>query len=149
MRRLVLALATFAAVATVMSSGSFAVFSETKANSATWQAQSTFPPLNTAVPAVSSSTVLSITTLTGSVGSWAVTNAPTTTWTLQWQRCSAGTCTDVGAPSVVSSLLGTLDHVVSGADAGSTLRLKVTGADSSIPGSDRSSTVAYSAEVPA
>lgn len=149
MRRLALALATFAAVATVMSSGTLSVFSETRANSATWQAQSTFPPLNTAVPTVSSSTVLSVTTLTGSVGSWAVTNAGTTTWTLQWQRCTTGTCTDIDPPSVVSSLLGTLDHIVTGADAGSTLRLKVTGSDSSIPGTDRGSTVAYSAEVAA
>jgi hypothetical protein len=149
MRRAVLALVVLAGVATVASPGTYSAFTVTRANTTPVTTQATFPPLNSAVPTVSSVTVLGVTTLTGHLGSWAITNAATTTYTLQWQRCTAGACSDVGAASVVSSLLGTLDHIVIGADAGSTLRLKVTATDSAIVAPDRGSTIAYSAEVPA
>lgn len=150
MRRLLPAFALLAAVAAVVSQPTYSTFSETRANSATWQAQSAFPPLNTAVPTITSSTVVITTTLTGHLGSWAITHPATTTYAMQWQRCTGGVCADIpGSSLIVSSLASTLGYVVLGADSGKTLRLKITATDSAItaPG-ERASTVVYSAEVP-
>lgn len=55
-------------------------------------------------------------TLTGGPGTW--TSATTPTYGYQWQRCTAGTCSDVNGATAAT-------YVVGAADVGHRLRLKV------------------------
>jgi len=144
MTRLVIALALGAVVTVLAGSGTQAAFTQTQTNAATMQTQAVFPPLNTSAP-TATVTVPGV-TLTGAIGTWTTVNVATSTYTMQWQRCSGGACADSGGSLTLdaSNLLGTLTYTITGADAGSTLRLKVTGVDSSIAAPDRASTVAYS-----
>lgn len=149
MTRFPAALACLALVA-VSVPVTFSAFTETQVNAATIATQTVFPPLNTSLPTVTSATVAGVTTLTGARGEWTTVNGGTSTYTLQWQRCSGDTCVDVGDPLTLdlNNLTATLVHTVTAADSGSSLQLKVTGADSSITGAgERNSTVAYSVPV--
>jgi hypothetical protein len=74
-------------------------------------------PANTTPPSVAGSAVLGE-GLTASPGSWSGYPAPT--FTYQWQRCSAGTCTPIAGATEPSYTAG-------GADVGSTLTVVVTG----------------------
>lgn len=125
MRRLALAAALLAATAVATGGGTLSAFSDTRANAFGATAQSPLPPLNTAPPTVTRDGLL----VTGTTGSWNLTNAPTTSHTARWVRCSGGDCSYV---SGVLSIVATLVYTLTGADAGSTIHLEVTATDSSI-----------------
>src|SRR5690242_16270661 len=73
-------------------------------------------PNNTGLPSISGSAAVGQ-TLTASVGSWA---GPTSTYSLQWQRCDASgnSCSAVGS--------GSASYALASGDAGATLRVTVT-----------------------
>jgi large repetitive protein len=75
-------------------------------------------PSNTVLPAVSGLATVGQ-TLTGSAGTWVGNPTPTTS--IEWQRCSGGSCTTVGTGST---------YTLTSDDAGSTLRVAVTATNS-------------------
>jgi hypothetical protein len=81
----------------------------------------TVPPTNTAPPTISGTAAVG-SVLTGSDGTWSASPAPT--FTYQWRRCDTGgaNCGDIaGATANTYTLVQ--------ADAGSTIRLRVTAAN--------------------
>ncbi|MCA1706415.1 MAG: hypothetical protein LC808_25395, partial [Actinobacteria bacterium] len=89
------------------------------------------PAANTAPPTVSGATVDGQ-KLTGTRGSF--TGSTPLTYTYQWRRCdpSGANCTDI--PNATFSVYSLVSK-----DVGSTLRLKVTASNSSLPGGGKSS----------
>jgi hypothetical protein len=145
-RRAVIAAAIAAVLAVTAGPGTFAgTFSATRANTASVSTQTVFPALNTAVP------VVTVTggglTRTATLGTWITPNVATTSYELRWERCTGvGVCSDIGeATTGITSLATTTVHVVVGADAGTTMRVKVIGTNSAA--APVASTVAYSTQV--
>ncbi|HEY5142240.1 MAG TPA: hypothetical protein VII98_01950 [Solirubrobacteraceae bacterium] len=98
------------------------------------------PPVNTALPAITGSTV-DASTLTAVDGSW--TGTPTITFSHQWQRCDAGgsNCSDIaGATGQTRDLTP--------ADVGHTLRVVVTAANEGGSASAASSATALVTPAP-
>ena len=77
------------------------------------------PPVNTILPTISG-TARDGLTLTSAVGTW--TGTPTITYASQWRRCDAAgfSCADIAGETGSS-------YVMTAADIGSTIRVRVTG----------------------
>ncbi|HZE05681.1 MAG TPA: Ig-like domain repeat protein [Solirubrobacteraceae bacterium] len=90
-------------------------------------------PTNTALPTISGTPEVGQ-TLTVAPGSW----SGTPTLTHQWQRCAAGTCTNITSATLTT-------YVVTAADAGDTIQVAETATDPGTGGS----TTATSAATPA
>jgi glucose/arabinose dehydrogenase len=78
-------------------------------------------PQNTSPPVVSG-TPQQAQSLTETDGSW--TGSPAPTFTRQWQRCASGTCQDISGATGTS-------YTLVAADVGSTIRVAVTGTNTS------------------
>lgn len=97
-------------------------------------AQAVSPPVNTAAPTISGTERVGE-QLTGQTGTWSSTETPTLF--RQWQRCQPGgsSCSDILGQTASR-------YLISSADRGKSLRLKVTATNQG------GSTVAYSAATP-
>lgn len=122
MRRLALALALLAVVALAASAGSYALFTQTRSNSAAATTAGSFLPANLTAPSVSG-TVALLQTLTGTAGTWGYDHsglpgvdtsgeAAVTGLTDQWQFCPTGlpaSCVNIaGAVGSTLNLTSTL-----------------------------------------
>jgi hypothetical protein len=126
--------AAFAAVSVAVAG----TFSATTANTSTLSSQTVFPPLNTSAPTLADPVgvwISGVTVLTANVGTWAKSSTGTNSFSVQFQRCSGGTCSNDGSPITATDLgggvLGALYTVAAG-DIGSgvTVRVVVTGTNS-------------------
>lgn len=154
MRRSLLLGCALAAVVSTSVQGTVAGYSQSRANSATLSTQAVLPPVNTAVPtittagggALTSVPTVPGTVIQGRVGSWAAVHAPA--FTVTWQRLSGGTWTDSGSPLTAVDLgggvIGALFTIGVG-DPGTPLRIKVVATDALA--APTSATTAFSAQV--
>ena len=94
------------------------------------------PPVNTVLPVISG-TATQGQILTASHGSW--NNSPTS-YAYQWQRCSGGTCTPIGATGTT--------YVLQSADVGDTIDVAVTATNASGSGTATSLQTAPVAPAP-
>lgn len=104
MRRSALAMAILAATLVAASPGTYAGFTETKANPASVRTASSFSPVNSTAPSVTGVAALT-STLTRTAGTWVNTNvSPVLTY--QWQWCPGGTdCVDIPGETSPSYLI--------------------------------------------
>jgi hypothetical protein len=159
-RRLGLGAVAAAAVASGVLAlpSTFASFTQSQVNSVPLHTQTVFPPLNTVAPSIRNAvggTLLSLPasglSVQGRVGTWDTAHSGSTTYTIQWQRCTSGTCSDVGSPVAAGDLgagvIGAL-YVIAPADAGSTLRIQVVATDNDASVTPHNATTALSAQAP-
>lgn len=83
----------------------------------------TVPPANTVLPSITGTATVGQ-TLTGNDGTW--TGSPTPTLTHKWRRCDTGgaNCVDIAGATAAT-------YILVQADAGSTIRFRVTGTSTS------------------
>lgn len=87
-------------------------------------AQSQYAPSNTAPPTISDTTPQAEQTITATEGTWTGDTPQTTTFA--WERCNASGANCVAIPGATQQA-----YTVRGADAGNTLRVRVTRANAS------------------
>jgi uncharacterized repeat protein (TIGR01451 family) len=99
------------------------------------------PPANTGTPSISGTTTVGQ-TLTANPGTW--TGNPSPAFAYQWRRCdvAGNNCTDIGGATGNT-------YVLTGTDAGSTLRVVVTGTNASGSAAATSAQTAAIASPPA
>jgi hypothetical protein len=117
-------LAAVLALAAVTVGGTQAQYSETKSNSANLSTNSTFVPINTAVPTITTTLAAGVTSLTGASGTWRSNYS--VSYQYKWHVCIVPpVCVDSSYSASPTVNLGITGLNVGALATGSTVKLTV------------------------